>query len=205
MRRSIPLVLVALLCLSVIVPGSAVASPLADLGDSTEDAGLIERAQNTASALVAGAQGLYERTLHWATSAVSGEDPDPEQQATDTREVFNAHNESLRTYINDRNASDSAYQVIEIEFVHEDASSSIFVVADYNATTGEYDALEAVEATDRNVDESVTLEGYAAANASAEFEHFVEAFVEPDEDVGDAYKAELAAKYARNVETSFPI
>lgn len=203
-RRFIAVLLVAICCVALVGATPAAASPFDDLSDDDEPDGLLERAQNAASVVIAAASGLVDRAMYTAGSVI-GDDPDAASDANATLETFNQHNESIRTYLNNRSAADPAYQVLEVEFVHGDDSETIYIVAKMEANETEYSSIGAVQETDREVDESITLEGFAAASASDELEFAVGEFVEPNESVNESYRAELVSKYWKSVETSFEI
>lgn len=116
--------------------------------------------------------------------------------------------QGVRTYINGNstdfvNWSESRYNasqnpaVAEVVYEVDGERAKHYIVT--NASNGTYDSLTVTNSTDRTVEWTCTLEGAAAQNAPVEVRDIHQEFVVQNESITGEYKAELAAKYARNV------
>lgn len=202
MTRLIPTILALLLVLAA-VPAPAIADEDDGLGvfdDGDDDLTLAERVGAANDALA----GVAARVWWDAKSLFSSDADDAtavEQQADDVQELVNEHNESLETYINDRFDGDASdWNVIAVRFEQGEHGETRYLVADVNETDQTFENGSMVESTDRDVDATVVLEDYAAANAADELDSFIENYVEEDRDVDAALRRRLAQQYLGDVE-----
>lgn len=192
MHRRITTVLVALLLVVSTTAAPAAAdsdSIVSDLFDDDDD--------STLDAVLGFASGLADRVTH----SVTGDDEPADDAAESARKAFNADADDIQAWVNNRSTADSDADVVAVTFGVDGESETDYVVADVD--NGSYANLSMVDETDRDVDEECTLSGYAATNADAEVEHFVDNFAEPDNNMTNRYLSELAGRYASNVDCTF--
>jgi len=114
----------------------------------------------------------------------------------------------VRTYINNNSSdfvtwADGRYNasqnlaVAEIVYEVDGETASHYIVT--TASNDTYDSLAVTNTTDRTVDYTCTLEASAAKNAPREVRDIHQEFVVANENISGEYKAEMAAKYAREV------
>jgi hypothetical protein len=164
----------------------------------SNDTGLVGQAQRVASGLYGAASGTVDRALY---EAPFGPEPDSaEANADDTMQAFNEHSSDFVAYANDRNVSGG--EVVQITFDQRDAEETIYLVAEYNQTSDQYDSAQMVNTTDRTVDETVTVSGMAADNAAEEIEAFHSEFVESNADVTTSWLAKQWAAYNEDLSSS---
>lgn len=162
-----------------------------DLVSDDDGDGLLEEA----GVWIAGATSGASRTY----AAYMGDDANASTYASDFEAEFNANNESLENFANERLTADTNHDVFAVYFHdREDRNVSRYVVSDVengswmNArvlTESEF------EATNRTVDQWVSLDWYQSRNADDELTEFVDEHAEPDEDLSTADKASYLAKY----------
>ncbi len=152
----------------------------------------------------AAAMATLNKNIWWASNfdPLSDADEDREKalaDRADLQQAFNSHNESIEDYTNARfGGNESAWNVIEITHERDDGNATQYLVAD--VTNDSFQNARMVNTTDRPVDQSVTLSGYASDAAHDELDHFVEEFVAEDRDVTVAYTTRLATEYSGFVE-----
>lgn len=198
-RVSIALAVLAL----VAIAGVATQPGLAQSDDESLDDELINTSEDVSGIDIAIAlgDGLSRRFSLWADSLQNRgltRDSDREQArqyAQDTREYFNANNDSFRQYLNDHDSGGTDKQVLELRFSVDGETEPEYIVGDWNTSDGDYDTLEMVDTTDRAVDKCIPLADHAARNAETELERFHEQFVETDTVPDRAYAKEMAAAY----------
>jgi hypothetical protein len=125
------------------------------------------------------------------------------------KKTFNENNEPLQNWTNDRvNAAEDG-DVARIKFTDKSGNSEwLFVVADVNESTGEYENARALnltefKKTDREVDLNYRLSPYASRNLDGELETFVDEFAEPNEDLTRDYVSGWAGEYGGEVEGDY--
>lgn len=134
----------------------------------------------------------------------------PEQASADeyvgnVRSTFNSNNQTLMNWTNARATADGNADVVRMKFTDEDGNSEyLFVVADVNATTGNYTSAKAMNLTEfkssgREYDMTYRLSPYASRNANAELETFISEYAAPGEDLNQSYLAEMAGEYRGEV------
>jgi hypothetical protein len=176
---------------------TGIADSLFGTSDSDDD-GLVGQAQRVVGGFYGAATGGLDRALY---ESPFGPEPDSaEQNAEDTMQAFNDHSGDFVDYANDRNVSGG--EVVQITFDQTDASETIYLVAEYNQSSDQYDSAQMVNTTDRSVDETVTVSGMAADNAAAEIKAFHSEFVADNEDVTTSWLAKQWAAYNEDLESS---
>lgn len=172
---------------------------------NTDNQSRLDTLKTYASTLPDFASGFYNRVKYWSALQDpfnDAEQPTAASEARDVQSYFNQHNQSFIDYANNRSAGGTSYDVWKLTFKQDGESETVYLVADYNTSSNEYTSAEIVNSTSRSVDETVTLDGYAAANAQEELEHFHQEFVTTDTAVTKDYESHLASKYAGHVESS---
>jgi hypothetical protein len=207
MTRLTPIA-VAVLAVLALLAGAAPAA--ANHDSTTQDEGLADSLFGTSDSndtgvvdTVSAAIGVASGTLDRARYQYSPFGPEPdsaEANAEDTMQAFNEHSGDFVDYANDRNVSGG--EVVQITFDQTDATETIYLVAEYNQTSDAYESAEMVNATDRSVDETVTVSGMAADNAADEIEAFHSEFVESNEDVTTSWLASKWAAYNEDLSSS---
>lgn len=120
------------------------------------------------------------------------------EQATAVTTYYNEHNETLEEYVNSRKDL-SRNSTVEVTWQLDGETATRYVVAN---STGSNVTTEMVSSTNRTVDETATVCGFAAASSYEELKHFTEEYAEPDKDVDAAYLGRLKGRYGEDVETS---
>lgn len=152
----------------------------------------------------AAAMGVLDKTTWWASNIDPLSDAEEDRQkALEDRaalqQAFNSQNESIQNYTNARfGGNESAWNVIAIEHVRGEGETTQYLVADVE--NGSFANARMVNSTERPVDRTVTLSGYASDNAHAELDTFVEEFVDEDRGVTRAYTTRLATEYSGYVD-----
>jgi len=154
-------------------------------------------------------QGILEEVGIWVAGATSGasrtyaaylgDEANATTYAEDFTNTFNEHNASLETFVSERLTADTNHDVFAVYFHdREDGNVTRYVVSDVengswtNArvlTPAEFDA------TNRTVDQWVSLDWYQSRAAGDELETFVDEHAEPNEDFSPGDKAAYLAKY----------
>lgn len=157
-------------------------------------------------------------TWELISSAVSGfvdkyspladrpEEADAAEYGDRVQSEFNSNSGVLMDWTNSRTTASTDMDVVRLKFKDESGNTAYrFVVADVNATTGNYTNAQMVNASefdslDREVDTTYRLSPYASRNAADELETFVDEYAEPGENVTQSYLAHLAGEYKGEVE-----
>lgn len=173
--------------------------------EDAEDEGIMDVVDRETT--MAYLSGMSDRLSYTVTSLWSdGPDTTAEEIGDDIADEFNNNSEAYEEYVNERADVSADHEVTEITIDVDDDTSTVYMVSDYNETADELENSEIVAELpeDRDVDDSVTLEGYAAHNAADELAEFRHEFVEPGEDVTDdpAYLSELSAQYGSDIDTT---
>jgi len=200
-QQTIALALVVGLLAATVAPASVAVAAQSDAEEESLAGEIVSAATDEGSVIqpaLGFASGLADRVL-----AVGGPDTDASTACGDLRTTIADHSGTLQDYANDRVDAAASADVLEIECAIGDASSTIYVTADVNGSA--YANTSAVNTTDRTVDESCTLDDDAAANASAELQHFVDAYIEGNETIPRSEYARLAGRYGGAVECSFAL
>ncbi len=153
--------------------------------------------------------GLLEETSVWiagATSGVSrtyaaymGDEANASTHASDFEEAFNANNESLEAFANERLTADTNHDVFVLHF-HDrsDGNVSRYVVSDVENgswTNARVLNQSEFEAANRTADQWVSLDWYQSRAAGDELETFVDEHAEPNENLSTGDNAAYLAKY----------
>jgi hypothetical protein len=167
--------------------------------DSADDPGLLTQLQ----AVRDGVSGYVAGSVERARYEYSPFGPDPDDAATSANETMTAFNERSAAFVDYANARNvSGGEVVAITFEQSGESETIYLVADYNTTSNEYNSAAMVADTDRTVDETVTVSGMAADNAADELVAFHDTFVESGDDPSPRWLSEQWTKYNEDLESS---
>ncbi|MEF8856880.1 MAG: hypothetical protein V5A16_05600 [Haloplanus sp.] len=164
-----------------------------------DDEGGLATAASVANGVRGFVEGGVQRT-RWKLPLFAPETSSAAESANATMAEFNDHSADYVAYANARNVSGG--EVVAITFEQNGETETIYLVANYNHSSDEYESAEMVADTDRSVDETVTLDDMAAENAPDELDRFHSEFAEPNEDVTPRYTGEMASKYRSDVSSS---
>lgn len=200
-KRLVTAVFVGLLVLS-----AGVATPVAAQEGGILDDFQSEEESSTTGMALAAIDGITDRVSYWAGGINPfGDEPKPEtavsNDAADLRSVVNNNSSAIETYVNDRfSGNASEWNVIEITHERDGAATTHYLVADVNASSGDFENVSMVTSTNRTVDQSLVLEGYASDRAAAEMSYFVENYVKADKNITGEYISRLGSKYKGHYE-----
>lgn len=198
-RYLTPLVVASLLLTALTVGVAPAAADsngvLGDFGDGEDDG------RDWGGTVKAGIAGSLER-IQWQVSQLRTSSDDgtnlAESDAVALQDQFNAANTTLEPYVNNRFGGNySAWNVIEITHTRDDETFTHYIVADVDNES--FVNAKMVNSTNRTVDKQLGLSGFASDNAASELDYFATEFAEPGNNVTDAYEAELASKYGKDV------
>lgn len=159
-------------------------------------------------ALLATVRGEAERygyeIAHSAAPIFGGEETDTASEELEAVQTYyNPRSDNFESWINSRSTASTEFDVLALEFQLGGETSTAYLVADVENES--YQNSSIVDATDRDVDQNVTLCGYAADSAPDELEEFYGDYVESGDDVDRSYVGGLAGSYRKNVDTTLPI
>lgn len=200
-RRTLSSVTAALLVIAAIAGAPLAVS--ADDGGGALD-GFLEDDEDDGVDWSATAQGVLNKNLWQASQYLSISDTEEDEQEAerdraDLQEAFNANNESIEAYANDRfGGNETEWDVIAVEHVRGEGDATHYLVADVENDS--FANARMVNDTERDIDHRVTLRGYASDSAHDELDRFVEEYVANDSDVTTAYTTRLAAEYSGYVD-----
>jgi len=196
-------------------PVAAADSPFGDLWsddddtDDAEDLTLTERLEETIDMArswgVGVGGGLADRVSYEARQSTPWADPpNLSAEATDTRETINGNSTQIVDYLNNQtdaaNASVDNTTVHELRLVDEDhaLSESIYLVFEYDQTTGQWTTLTAHESYNGSADYEHRFSGFLATNTADETDRFVTEYVADGEPIASdrAYNAGVLSRYA---------
>jgi hypothetical protein len=207
-------ILIAVLVLMATV--ASVATPVAaqsDDGDGSlldglltesddENEGLLDSVFETVANARAYAAGLIQNVAYY--NPLREPTRTPAECAADIGAEISTHSAAYLRYVNDRTTADTSRNVIQIMCTGEDAESeSVYLVADVNATSGEYQGLTAVSDTEREVDHTVYLSGLATEELPDDLAAFRKQYVEPNQTPNGTYVRLMAGKYLGSVHGTF--
>lgn len=179
----------------------AAAAPAAASHDGGDDEGIFEQMtpddDGYVSAAISYGSGYLGRVSYW----VSGPENSAEESRDAMMEAFNTRNESFLSYANDRGLHQG--EVVQVDCELEDETATAYLVADYNATSDEYETARFVRSTNRTVDHEVVLKKGACDNAAEEIEGFHDEFVAEDRNITTSYVSKMAGKYSSSIEEPF--
>jgi len=194
---------------------AAADSPFGDLWsddddtDDAEDLTLTERLEETIDMArswgVGVGGGLADRVSYEASQSTPWADPpNLSAEATDTRETINGNSTQIVDYLNNQtdaaNASVDNTTVHELRLVDEDhaLSESIYLVFEYDQTTGQWTTLTAHESYNGSADYEHRFSGFLATNTADETDRFVTEYVADGEPIASdrAYNAGVLSRYA---------
>ena len=161
------------------------------LVDDEDDDGFLA----SAGTFIAGVTSGISRTY----AAYVGAEKNASSYASDFDREFNENNETIEEYANQRVAADADHDVFVVYFHdREDGNVSRYVVSE--AQNGNWSNSRVLtqsefEATNRTVDQWVSLDWYQSRAAGDEFEAFVDEHAEPNENLSAGDKAAYLAKY----------
>lgn len=196
------IVLAVVLTVAVLSVGAFPAAATHDGGDDsgmsdalspTDDGGITDTVRGLAT-------GAYERAKY-KVSTFTSDSPAAEDSRDDALETFNQHSENYVAYLNARDVHNG--EVVEVTFEQNDETATMYIVGEFNDSSGEYESADAVIDTDRDVDHEIGLRGMAADNAASELDRFNDEFAEPDDDLTNRYVSEMATKYKGLIDEPF--
>jgi len=123
------------------------------------------------------------------------------EAAQQTQTTFNDNASTIQSWVNNRTSASESYDVLAFTFEIDGESSTVYLTS--NATADGYQNASMVDTTGRTVDESCTLQGFAARQADSELGGFVEDYAAPGNNVTRSYLAGLAGKYGSDVDCTF--
>jgi hypothetical protein len=135
----------------------------------------------------------------WYAKTFGEDEGNATQYAEEFTEEFNANNETIESYANERLTADEDHEVFAVYFHDRDGNNvTRYVVA--NASNGNWSNTRVLtpaefNGTNRTQDQYVSLDWYQSRNAAPELEAFVEEYAEPDENLSATYRAKLLATY----------
>lgn len=200
MTRPTSITLTAILTIALLATTAAVAPAAADHDPDDDSGGLGDALSAPANALdfiIGFGGGGIDRVSY----AINGPNDDADTNRDDLQTEFNTHNTTLREYANARDIHEG--EVAQIDCTIDGDTATLYLVADYNNSSSEYESVEAVQTTDRDVDHTVTLRGMACDNAAGEIDAFVDAYAEPGNDVDSRYAGRMASKYKGKIDEPF--
>jgi hypothetical protein len=174
-------------------------APVFDAGDT------VDTAWGISEAALAGAfdrllYGLGDRVPEAIQSRLGTESQTAGDLASGTQSLFNRRNATLVEYVN-RRTNISENRTMQVTWQYEDETATRYVVT--NASDGNVTRARMVTSTDRPVDATATLCGFAARESRAELKRFIDEFAEPGVAVDAAYLDKVSGRYGPNVEASF--
>lgn len=157
-----------------------------------------------AAASWSAAKGWMDRKTwgiqHSSLNPFGDEPPTAAERANATVEYFNSHDSGREVWINARLNASTSHDVVKTGWKIRDTTAVWYVTAD--VVNGSYTNIRMVDSTDREVDDTITLCGYAAHNSKKELEYFHETYERPNESVDQSYLASMRGKYGPHVETT---
>lgn len=130
--------------------------------------------------------------------ALDREETSSAEQASAVTTYYNGHNETLEAYVNSR-SNISQDHVVKVTWKLDGETATRYILAN---SSNDNVSTEMVESTDRTVDETVTVCGYAAASSYEEIKTFHDEYAEPDKDVDAEYLGRLRGRYGKDVDSS---
>lgn len=174
--------------------GATTAAPTCTADSENKDTGIEESTETIV-------EGLLDQAAYVVTSATPlGGEPDAAASAQWFQTAFNSRKQSFVAYANTRTSATKALDVVAIRFQQDGESESVYIVA--TVADSQYETAHIVDSTQRPIDESVTVRGYAAANAANELAAFHDHYVITDKEPGTAYVTCLAVKYGGSVDST---
>ena len=146
------------------------------------------------------ASGLVDR----GSAVVGGSDRSVTDCRDDLMTEVNQHNETYLTELNAKTSPSSERDVLRVRCIEDprrpwkDSEATSFYVVG-NVSNGTYESAQAVETTDRSVDETVVVTGVAREQLADDLATYRETYIEGDGTVGKGYQQRMTAKYAGNV------
>jgi hypothetical protein len=130
-----------------------------------------------------------------------GDEGNATQYAQNFKQTFNANNQTITKYTNERINASTSLDVLAVTFSDKSGhESTVFLVA--NASTNQYQNVRVVNDTTRTVDENLTADWYLSRNAASELDAFVTDYADPGEDLSNSYKVSMVAQYGGSVSGS---
>lgn len=206
--RTVGLVVIVAAIVTGVTVAATPAAADADQGPLEDAFGEDASASDYADAATAAASGFAARASYaigqYAPGFVadlvgSGETAEAAAKADAVAGYYNANNETIEAWVNDRTTVSSNYTVAVSWTLNDETTS---YVLETNATDGNLTSSELVASSNRTTDEYVRLCGYAADQSPSELETFVNEFAEPNEDVTPGYLGRMRGAYGDDVETS---
>lgn len=152
---------------------------------------------------------LWERVFRRVLNAVSvdrtvertfGDSGNASEHAAAFQNEFNANNDTIVAYANERLNATTTIDVIKIEFQDKTGgNATVYLVSSVDTGNESFTSARIVNSTDRPVDHSVTADWYVSRHATAELDSFISEYAEPGEDIGTAYRLNMLRKYGSGI------
>lgn len=125
-----------------------------------------------------------------------------EQEAAAVQTYFNAHNQSLQSYLNNRTSATSEADTLRVRLTIGEETATRYVTA--TAADGNYSGLQMSEtlADGREIDDKLHVCGFAAEQAEEELQHFTEEYAASGEEPSQEYLATMTGKYGADTEST---
>lgn len=150
-------------------------------------------------------QGGLERLPWWVSSKTGLVEPQQPAaaEAVDATRVYNANNQTLLSYVNNRSSLSDQTYVEHVTWHIQGERASRYAVT--NISNGSIQSTTMVSDTSKTVDGESHLCGFAAEQSAEELEWFIDNYASQDKDVPQKELARLKGKYGEDVSTSvFP-
>lgn len=193
----------------VLVTGVTIGATTGAVAQETDDSGLFDggdcqgwlgKASCVVDSVLAGASGAVDRAKYAASKALGGDsETTAAEEAKGLTSYYNANNETLEAYVNERN-NFSGNETVEITLLVDGEMETRYLEVD--VSDADVTKSEMVSSTNRSITETVTVCGYAATQATEELEHFTTTYAEPNKDLPTSYYARLKGRYNEDVETT---
>jgi len=174
------------------VPAAAQSeTTLGDVLDGADDAG---------GAVWSAIGGYQDRSWWWLSQQMDSSDRSASEEVNGVATYFNANNETLIAYANER--GNWSNETLEFSLHMNGETEVWYVVATANSSTENLTSARMVSSTNRTASEVLEVCGYAADQSHEELEYFVANFAEPNKSVDTEYKGRMKGRYGPYVETS---
>lgn len=143
--------------------------------------------------------------VSWSISkatGIGGSDTEPTaaRHSAEVQSSFNSYNVSIQQWVNNRTTATEEHDVMELRLSIDGTTATRYVVA--NVSGGNYTQLRMVNKTNRTVDDTTVVCGFAAERAPEEQTRFIEDYVQTGEDPSQSYLAKMSGKYGPDVEST---
>lgn len=157
-------------------------------------------------ALPAAVQAQIERAVHnlFVRLGRSDRNISAAEAASQFQSYYNDRNDAFTSYLNQRTSDDdivlTAYDTIEITFTVGNESETRYLIGLVDG--GRYATTTVVNQTNRTIDHTVELSGWAAVEAQSELKTFHDQFVVEGNPPSESYQTQLREKYGPDISGS---